>query len=402
MSRRQSCGPARPARWRPRSWLCAAHGVAVVPQGGNTGLVGGGVPLAGEVVLSLRPARRGRRRRHHRRPAHRGRRRRRSPRPAGGRRRGLGLRRRLRRPATAATIGGTDRHQRRRPAGPAVRRHAGPARSASRRCSATARSSRHLGGLLKDNTGYHLPSLLCGSEGTLGIVTAARLRLVPGRRAGRRAAGLRRRRGRLWPPWRAAPALAELEAAELFLADGPRPGVPAPACRRRSPRRTPRYLLVEAAAAERPERRAGRGRRGAPRASPTSRWPPTPARRAAAVALPRGAHGGDQHAGPAAQVRRHPAAGRAGRVRRRRCRREVARSRPAPGRGCSATSATATSTSTSPASDPDDDDRSTTPCSRLVAGLGGSISAEHGIGTGKRPLAAPQPQPGRDRRLPRR
>lgn len=31
----------------------------------------------------------------------------------------------------------------------------------------------------KDNTGYHLPSLLAGSEGTLGIVTAARLRLVP-------------------------------------------------------------------------------------------------------------------------------------------------------------------------------------------------------------------------------
>ena len=37
----------------------------------------------------------------------------------------------------------------------------------------------HLGGLTKDNTGYHLPSLLCGSEGTLGVVTAARLRLVP-------------------------------------------------------------------------------------------------------------------------------------------------------------------------------------------------------------------------------
>ncbi|MFP4312129.1 MAG: FAD-binding oxidoreductase, partial [Nitriliruptoraceae bacterium] len=30
---------------------CAAHGVAVVPQGGNTGLVGGGVPRGGEVVL---------------------------------------------------------------------------------------------------------------------------------------------------------------------------------------------------------------------------------------------------------------------------------------------------------------------------------------------------------------
>src|SRR4051794_5742045 len=33
---------------------CNDHGVAVVPQGGNTGLVGGSVPRAGEVVLSLR------------------------------------------------------------------------------------------------------------------------------------------------------------------------------------------------------------------------------------------------------------------------------------------------------------------------------------------------------------
>ncbi len=37
----------------------------------------------------------------------------------------------------------------------------------------------HLDGLVKDNTGYDLAGLLCGSEGTLGIVTAARLRLVP-------------------------------------------------------------------------------------------------------------------------------------------------------------------------------------------------------------------------------
>ena len=36
-----------------------------------------------------------------------------------------------------------------------------------------------LAGLVKDNTGYDLAQLLCGSEGTLGIVTAARLRLVP-------------------------------------------------------------------------------------------------------------------------------------------------------------------------------------------------------------------------------
>jgi FAD/FMN-containing dehydrogenase len=32
--------------------LCSRHGVAVVTQGGNTGLVGGGVPSGGEVVLS--------------------------------------------------------------------------------------------------------------------------------------------------------------------------------------------------------------------------------------------------------------------------------------------------------------------------------------------------------------
>src|SRR4051794_26411767 len=32
---------------------CGQAGAAIVPQGGNTGLVGGGVPRGGEVVLSL-------------------------------------------------------------------------------------------------------------------------------------------------------------------------------------------------------------------------------------------------------------------------------------------------------------------------------------------------------------
>jgi len=37
----------------------------------------------------------------------------------------------------------------------------------------------HLAGLVKDNTGYDYPSLLAGSEGTLAVVTQARLRLIP-------------------------------------------------------------------------------------------------------------------------------------------------------------------------------------------------------------------------------
>ena len=36
-----------------------------------------------------------------------------------------------------------------------------------------------LSGTLRNNVGYHLPSLVCGSEGTLGVITRVRLRLVP-------------------------------------------------------------------------------------------------------------------------------------------------------------------------------------------------------------------------------
>lgn len=37
---------------------------------------------------------------------------------------------------------------------------------------------RHMGGLAKDNTGYDLVGLACGSEGTLAVITAVRLRLL--------------------------------------------------------------------------------------------------------------------------------------------------------------------------------------------------------------------------------
>jgi FAD/FMN-containing dehydrogenase len=42
----------------------------------------------------------------------------------------------------------------------------------------TAEIVSHMSGLIKDNTGFALAPLFCGSEGTLGIVTAARLRLI--------------------------------------------------------------------------------------------------------------------------------------------------------------------------------------------------------------------------------
>jgi FAD/FMN-containing dehydrogenase len=44
---------------------------------------------------------------------------------------------------------------------------------------ADGRVLRRLSGLVKDNAGYDLPALLVGSEGTLGVITRVRWRLVP-------------------------------------------------------------------------------------------------------------------------------------------------------------------------------------------------------------------------------
>lgn len=156
----------------------ARHGVALVPQGGNTGLVAGATPHAGEVVLDLR------------RLDELGE----VDQPAGQVTVGAG-----------ATLAAVQAHV--RPTGLMV-----PVDLASRdsatiggmvatnaggtRVIRWGGMRRHVlgltavlgtgavvrvnpAGLLKDNTGYDLAGLLCGSEGTLGVVTEVRLALVP-------------------------------------------------------------------------------------------------------------------------------------------------------------------------------------------------------------------------------
>jgi FAD/FMN-containing dehydrogenase len=80
---------------------------------------------------------------------------------------------------------------------------------------------RRLPGMVKDNTGYHLPSLFAGSEGTLAVITRAHLRIVPIRP--RRAVALLAM-GQLADAVSLAGdvrrSLPELAAAELFLDNG--------------------------------------------------------------------------------------------------------------------------------------------------------------------------------------
>jgi len=108
---------------------------------------------------------------------------------------------------------------------------------------------RRLPGLMKDNTGYALGPLLAGSEGTLAVVTRVRLRLVPAlpRRAvallavedaghaATLAAELRRR-------------LPTITAAELFDDDGMRLVLDHVGGEPPFGNAYPRYLLIESAA----------------------------------------------------------------------------------------------------------------------------------------------------------
>jgi FAD/FMN-containing dehydrogenase len=198
---------------------CRELGVALVPQGGNTGLVGGGVPLHGEVVLAL-----GRLQALEPVDALAG------QATAGA---GVALTGLQRAAGSAGWAYGVDLASRdsatvggmvaTNAGGTHVLRH-GDTRQQVLGVEAvlgTGSVVSHLGGLVKDNTGYHLPSLLCGSEGTLAVVTAARLRLVPATafrtvavlafpavsHAVEAATLLRR-------------SLSSLEALELFLAPG--------------------------------------------------------------------------------------------------------------------------------------------------------------------------------------
>jgi len=226
--------------------ICARHGVAVVTQGGNTGLVGGGVPTDGEVVLSTsRLSQVG--------PVDT---------VSGQVTLGAGVTvtaiQQAVRPLgldfgvdfaarDSATIGGLVSTN---AGGERVLRYGGTRQQVVGLEAVLADGSvlSRLHALPKDNTGYDLAGLLTGSEGTLAVITAVRVRLWP--LLTHRTVALLA----LDSTTAALAALAalkarlgSLEAAELFLADGlalvmRQTGLPAPV-----PGHHAAYLLVECA-----------------------------------------------------------------------------------------------------------------------------------------------------------
>ena len=239
--------------------VCAAHGVAIVPQGGNTGLVGGSVPApAGPGREQTHPVLLSTSRLAWLEPVD----------PVAAQvTAGAGVPlARVQAAASAAglhfpvdlaardsaTVGGMVATN---AGGLHVVRY-GSMRSQVMGLEAVMADGTvisRLGGLVKDNTGYDLSQLLVGSEGTLAVVTAVRLRLVPEPKE--KVVALFGLPG-------TAEALAAIEvlrtrveglqAAEVFYADGldlvrehARLGPPLPEA-------WPVYLLVECAGLEDP------------------------------------------------------------------------------------------------------------------------------------------------------
>ncbi len=155
--------------------ICSHEGIAVVPQGGNTGLVGGAVPFDGAVVLSLTrldridPVVRSDRQI----IAGAGVTLESLQRAAGER----GLRFTVDLAArSSATLGGMTATN----AGGMHVLRFGMMRDHVVGTEAVLSDGSvltNLNGLAKDNTGYHFDGLFCGSEGTLAVITAVRLRL---------------------------------------------------------------------------------------------------------------------------------------------------------------------------------------------------------------------------------
>ena len=177
--------------------LANETGTPIVPQGGNTGLVGGQTPdeSGREIVAVARAARQDPRRRRKGRHDHdRGRRG--AGAAAGG---GGGGRHAL---SAVARRAGLLPHRRqhldecRRHAGARLRQYARASCSGWRWCCRPAKSGTACAACVKDNSGYDLKQLFIGAEGTLGIVTAAVLKLYPPpARAGARLCRRRRSGG---------------------------------------------------------------------------------------------------------------------------------------------------------------------------------------------------------------
>ncbi|WP_436496558.1 FAD-binding oxidoreductase [Actinokineospora sp. HUAS TT18] len=230
--------------------VCGEFGAAVVPQGGNTGLVGGGVPHNGEVLLSLtRLSALG-------------------PVDSAARQvnAGAGVRlSALREHAAAsgldfavdiaaresATVGGMVATN----AGGLRVLRWGSMREQVAGVEAVLADGRVVGslcGLDKDSTGYDLAGSLVGSEGTLAVITAVRLRLIPA--FARRATALLAFGGTsdAVAAISALRSLPSLTSAEVFYDDGLRL-----VCAHRDiappfPVAHPVYLLVECAADDDP------------------------------------------------------------------------------------------------------------------------------------------------------